>query len=62
MRRTLKRLKSKYIAVSEDKEGNMTVRITKQGMSQALSQTRIHGAKSQRMGRKWRIVADIPEK
>ncbi len=66
MRRTLKRLKKqKYIAVSEDDEGNVTVRITKQGMTRALSYKLESMAlqKPTKWDGKWRVVAfDIPEK
>ena len=66
MRRTLKRLKKqKYVSVSEDDEGNVTVRITKQGMTRALSYKletmTLERPKS--WDKKWRVVAfDIPEK
>ena len=66
MRRTLKRLeKQKYISVSEDDEGNVTVRITEQGMTRALSYKleSMVLQKPKKWDRKWRVVAfDIPEK
>ncbi|MEK9143234.1 MAG: hypothetical protein AAB481_01210 [Patescibacteria group bacterium] len=66
MRRTLKRLKKqKYIAVSEDNKGNVTVRITKQGMTRALSYKleSMELQKPKKWDKKWRVVAfDIPEK
>ncbi|MBI5620339.1 hypothetical protein HY949_00995 [Candidatus Gottesmanbacteria bacterium] len=66
MRRTLKRLKNqKYISVSEDDQGNVTVRITKQGMTRALSYKLESMAlqKPTTWDGKWRVVAfDIQEK
>ncbi|OGG29588.1 hypothetical protein A2971_00925 [Candidatus Gottesmanbacteria bacterium RIFCSPLOWO2_01_FULL_46_21] len=66
MRRTLRRLKKqKYISVSEDDKGNVTVQITEQGMTRALSyklETMVL-AKPKSWDKKWRVVAfDIPEK
>lgn len=66
MRRILKRLKKqKYVFVSEDNEGNVTVRITKQGMTRAFSYKleSMELQKPKRWDGKWRVVAfDIPEK
>ena len=66
MRRTLKRLKGqKYITVSEDDKGNVTVQITKQGMTRALSYKLESMAlqKPKKWDGKWRVVAfDIQEK
>ncbi len=66
MRRTLKRLKSqKYISVIEDVQGNVTVRITQQGMTRALSYKLETMAleKPKSWDKKWRVVVfDIPEK
>lgn len=66
MRRTLKRLKGqKYISVNEDEEGNVTVRITKQGMTRALSYKleSMELQKPKKWDGKWRVVVfDIPEK
>lgn len=66
MRRTLKRLKKqKYISVSEDDQGKVTVRITEQGMTRALSYKleSMELQKPKKWDEKWRVVAfDIPEK
>ena len=66
MRRTLKRLKKqKYISVSEDNKGNVTMRITKRGMTRALSYKleSMVLQKPKKWDGKWRVVAfDIPEK
>lgn len=66
IRRTLKRLKKqRYISVTEDDEGNVTVKITKHGITRALSY-KLESMKLQKPKKwdgKWRVVAfDIPEK
>jgi len=66
MRRTLKRLKKqKYISVSEDTSGRVTVQITKEGMTRALSYKleSMELTKPKKWDGKWRVVVfDIPEK
>ncbi len=66
MRRMLKRLnKQKYISVSNEGDGNVTVRITKQGMTRALSYKleSMVLQKPKKWDGKWRVVIfDIPEK
>lgn len=66
MRRTVKRLKKqKYITVAEDDKGNITVNITKEGFTRALSYklATMTLEKPKSWDKKWRIVAfDIQEK